>query len=87
MILIQESFDFEFLFANSMSFMPVKLGLADLAVQEPNSGKAFEFSPSPWPVLLLKTHYITDIATDSCSLNLLNLTNYLKIHKDCTPLV
>ena len=86
MTLFQESLDFEFLPPDSMGFIPVELSLADLATLEPNHGKPLEFSPSPWPVLLLKTHYITDVASDGYGLNLFDFTNYLKNHKDCTLL-
>jgi len=87
MILIQESLDFEFFSSDSMGFIPMHLSPADLAALEPYHSKPLEFSPSPWPVLLLKTHYITNVASDGHSLNLFDFANYLKNHKDCTLLV
>jgi len=86
MALIQDFLDFEFLPADSMGFITMKLSLADRSTLEPNHRNPLEFSPSTWPVLLLKAHYVADIAPDCYSLNLLDFTNYLKNHKDRHPL-
>jgi hypothetical protein len=62
-----------------MRFLPMQFSLADLTALKPNHGRALEFTPSAWSILLLNPHDVVDSSARGNLFNVSNLPNYLKI--------
>jgi hypothetical protein len=72
-------FHLHFLFADAVSFVPMKFGITFFAgVQKANSGKSFQLSPPSVSVSLTQPFEITDFTTDSDDLDVFDFADDFK---------
>ena len=65
MILVQYVFNFHFLSAYTVGFIPVYFGIAYFSGLKANLGNAFEFTPTAGSILLAESHDVTDPSANS----------------------
>ncbi len=73
-------FNFHFLSAYTVGFIPVYFGMAYFSALKANLGNAFEFTPTTGSILLAESHDVSDPSANSNGLDILNIVNYFKIH-------
>jgi len=73
-------FNFHFLSAYTVGFVPVHFGTAYFSALEANLGHAFEFPPTTGTILLAESHDVMDPSPNSNGFDIFNLVNNFKIH-------
>jgi len=73
-------FNFHFLSADTVGFIPVYFGMAYSSALKANIGNAFEFTPTTGAVLFAESHDVSNPSANSNGLDILNTVDYFKIH-------
>jgi hypothetical protein len=73
-------FNFHFLSAYTVGFIPVYFGMACFSALKANLGNAFEFAPTTGSMLLAESHDVSDPSANGNGLDIHNIVNYFKIH-------
>jgi len=79
-VLIQKLLDLHSLSANPMGLIPVYFSEADNSVGKPDTCLTFEFSPSSFPILPLKSGQVVDSTSTGDNGNVSDSGNDLKVH-------
>lgn len=80
MVLIQISFSFEFLPANSVSFVPVQLRRSDPTARKSDAGDSFQLAPIALAVYAAETGAVTDAGAPCDGLDGRDLAEKLEPH-------
>ena len=80
-VLSQETFDLEFLLANSGRFIPVNLGHVDRPIGQSNASNALSLPPSPLSVELSQPCDLANRGTYGECLDLRDVAQNLEVHR------
>jgi hypothetical protein len=73
-------FNFHFLSAYTVGFIPVHFGMAYFSALKANLGNTSEFTPTTGSILLAESHDVSDPSANSDGLDILYMVNYFKKH-------